>query len=71
MSGMEPHKIAFWVGMTTHNIHIFFDYVFNNPNFDKETGKKISGCVHAFDGKLFGGHPASLDDVKTQQSKLK
>eukprot|EP00957_Ditylum_brightwellii_P149821 11409793-Ditylum_brightwellii.AAC.1 len=54
MSGMGPHKIAFWVGITKQNIHTSFDYVFNNPNFDKETCKKISGWVHAFDGKLFG-----------------
>ena len=71
MSGMEPHKIAFRVGMTTQNVHTFFDYVFNNSNFDKETGKKISGWSHAFDGKLFGGYPASLDDIKTDRSMIK
>eukprot|EP00957_Ditylum_brightwellii_P063912 4849117-Ditylum_brightwellii.AAC.1 len=71
ISGMEPHKIAFWIEMTMQIIHTLFDYVFNNPNFDEETGKKISGWVHAFDEKLFGGCPASLDDVNNQQSKLK
>mgnify|MGYP003333702922 CR=1 FL=1 len=71
MSGMEPHKIAFRVGMSTQNIHTFFDYVFNNPNFDKETGKKISGWVHCFDGKIFGGYPATLDDIRTDRARMK
>eukprot|EP00957_Ditylum_brightwellii_P079826 6070564-Ditylum_brightwellii.AAC.1 len=62
MSGMEPHKVAFWEGRNMQNIHTFFDYVFNNLNYDKETGKKVSGWVHAFDGKLFGGYPANLDN---------
>eukprot|EP00957_Ditylum_brightwellii_P058149 4409956-Ditylum_brightwellii.AAC.1 len=65
MSGMEPNKIVFQVDMTTQNIHTFFYYVFNNPIFDKVTGKKISDWVHTFNGKQFDGYPASLDDVKT------
>eukprot|EP00957_Ditylum_brightwellii_P154463 11755180-Ditylum_brightwellii.AAC.1 len=71
MSGMEPYKIAFKVGMTMQNTHTFFDYVFNYPNFDKETGKKTSGWVHAFDAKPFGSYPATLDDIKTDQARMK
>eukprot|EP00957_Ditylum_brightwellii_P044081 3344974-Ditylum_brightwellii.AAC.1 len=71
MSGMEPHKIVFRVGMATQNMHTFFDYVFNNPNFGKETGKKISGWVHAFNGKFFGGYSATLGDIKTDQGRMK
>ena len=71
MSGMEPHKIAFSVGMATQNIHTFFDYVFNNKNFDIETGKKMSGWIHEIDGKIFGGYPATFESVKKEKVKLK
>eukprot|EP00957_Ditylum_brightwellii_P047535 3610350-Ditylum_brightwellii.AAC.3 len=47
MSGIEHHKIALWVGMTTQNIHTFFDYAFNNPNVEKKTSKKITGIICA------------------------
>ena len=70
LSGMEPHKISFRVGLAMKNVHTFFDYVFRSRTMDKEVAKKLSGWEHEFDGEIYGGYPPSLKFVKTEPEKL-
>ena len=70
LSGMEPHKISFRVGLAMKNVHTFFDYVFRSRPMDKEVGKRLSGWEHKYYGDIYGGYPPSLDSVKTEKEKL-
>ena len=70
LSGMEPHKISFRVGLAMKNVHTFFDYVFRSRTMDKEVAKRLSGWENKFDGDIYGGYPPTLKSIKTEKEKL-